>query len=224
MLYISHMIKYLCRVLRKNTSISIQEAVIQLKEVCSMQQELINKYDNEILVVKRQCRNAIDNNVAKHEKLYYIKKIKIIQFHQSSLRKRLLACTEKQYHLESLQLTVAHLNAIKGATYSMRHFMKESDVSKVEELQENMSDLISDACEIQNIVSEDINQDHDWDDSDLERELEELTNDDTLWPEVPLLSHEKQDHTEPNDIDPSTPLMTREPSEDPQRVRRAVLA
>lgn len=201
------MLKSICKIVRRSNSISIQEAVIKLKEVCRMQQELINKYDSEIAVVKRQCRLAIDKKVSKQEKLYYMRKIKIIQYHQESLRKRLLACTEKQYHLESLQLTVAHLDAIKGATYSMRSFMKESDVEKVEELQDNLADLISNACEIQNIVSQDINQDHDWDEEDLERELEDLSNDDTLWPEVPLESPSQSNYTEPNDIDSSTPLI-----------------
>lgn len=186
---------------------------MQLKEVCVMMQELINKYNNEIAIVKRQCKQSVTTD--KQVALYYLKKIKIIQYHQNSLRKRLLVCTEKQYYLESLQLTVKHLEAVKSATYTMRTFVKESDVEKVEQLQDNLADLISNACEIQNIVSQDINQDHDWDDSDLERELEDLSRDNTQWPEVPDQLPKQSMYTDSNDIDPSVPLMSRTEAYDP---------
>lgn len=201
------MIKSLCNLFYKSKGISVHEAVIKLKEVCAMQQEMINKYDTEIAVVKRLCRASIDKKETKQAQLYYIRKIKIIQFHQQSMRKRLLACTQKQYYLESIQLTVSHLDAIKSATDTLKHVMKQSDVEKVEQLQDNLSELISDACEIQNIVSEDINQTHDFTDEDLEKELEELTNDTKLWPEVSLQTPKQSVDIDENDIDPSTPLM-----------------
>lgn len=201
------MIKTWCVWFMKKNKLSIQDSVIKLKEVCSMQQELITKYDNEILVVRRKCKKAINNKATKEEKLYYIKKIKIIQYHQNSLRKRLLACTEKQYYLESMQITAIHIDAIKSATGTLKQFMKDTDVQKVEELQETMSELIADACEIQNIVSEDINQDHSWTDEELEKELEDLNHDESLFSEVSLDTPTPSIDTENDDIDVSTPLM-----------------
>lgn len=201
------MIKTWCVWFMKKNKLSIQDSVIKLKEVCSMQQELIKKYDNEILVVRRKCKKAINNKATKEEKLYYIKKIKIIQYHQNSLRKRLLACTEKQYYLESMQITATHIDAIKSATGTLKQFMKDTDVQKVEELQETMSELIADACEIQNIVSEDINQDHSWTDEELEKELEDLNHDESLFSEVSLDTPTPSIDTENDDIDVSTPLM-----------------
>jgi charged multivesicular body protein 5 len=198
-----NMIKNICVWFNNKNKLSIQETVIKLKEVCHMQEELIQKYENQINVVKRTCIQK----KTKQEKLFYMKKIKIIQYHRDSMRKRLLACTEKQYHLESIQLTVAHLDAIKVATTTLKNFMKDTDVQKVEELQENMSDLIADACEIQNIVSEDINQDHSWSDEELEKELKLLDHDDTLFPEVPLHTPSQSIDIEMHDTDVSTPLM-----------------
>ena len=219
------MIKSICIWFSKKNTLSIQDSVIKLKEVCDMQQQLIQKYDKEINIVKRKCKIAIDNKATKAEKLYYIKKIKIIQYHQESLRKRLLACTEKQYHLESMQITVSHIDAIKSATGTLKHFMKETDVQKVEELQENMSELIADACEIQNIVSEDIKQDHSWTDEELEKELEDLNHDDSLFAEVSLDTPTPSIDTENDDIDVSTPLMnTRQTEQDFQSVKIAVYA
>lgn len=219
------MIKSICIWFSKKNTLSIQDSVIKLKEVCDMQQQLIQKYDKEINIVKRKCKIAIDNKATKAEKLYYIKKIKIIQYHQESLRKRLLACTEKQYHLESMQITVSHIDAIKSATGTLKHFMKETDVQKVEELQENMSELIAEACEIQNIVSEDINQDHSWTEEELEKELEDLNHDDSLFSEVSLDTPTPSIDTENDDIDVSTPLMnTRQTEQDFQSVKIAVYA
>lgn len=219
------MIKSICIWLSKKNTLSIQDSVIKLKEVCDMQQQLIHKYDKEIDIVKRKCKIAIDNKASKAEKLYYIKKIKIIQYHQESLRKRLLACTEKQYHLESMRITVSHIDAIKTATGTLKHFMKETDVQKVEELQENMSELIADACEIQNIVSEDINQDHSWTEEELEKELEDLNHDDSLFSEVSLDTPTPSIDIENDDIDVSTPLMNnRQTEQDFQNVKIAVYA
>ena len=219
------MIKSICIWFSKKNTLSIQDSVIKLKEVCDMQQQLIQKYDKEINIVKRKCKIAIDNKASKAEKLYYIKKIKIIQYHQESLRKRLLACTEKQYHLESMQITVSHIDAIKSATGTLKHFMKETDVQKVEELQENMSELIAEACEIQNIVSEDINQDHSWTEEELEKELEDLNHDDSLFSEVSLDTPTPSIDIENDDIDVSTPLMNnRQTEQDFQSVKIAVYA
>ncbi len=219
------MIKTWCVWFMKKNKLSIQDSVIKLKEVCSMQQELITKYDNEILVVRRKCKKAINNKATKEEKLYYIKKIKIIQYHQNSLRKRLLACTEKQYYLESMQITAIHIDAIKSATGTLKQFMKDTDVQKVEELQETMSELIADACEIQNIVSEDINQDHSWTDEELEKELEDLNHDESLFSEVSLDTPTPSIDTENDDIDVSTPLMnTPQSQQDFQSVKIAEYA
>lgn len=219
------MINSLCIWFRKKNTLSIQDSVIKLKEVCNMQQQLIQKYDKEIYIVKRKCKMAIDNKATKTEKLYYIKKIKIIQYHQESLRKRLLACTEKQYHLESMQITVSHIDAIKSATGTLKHFMKETDVQKVEELQENMSELIAEACEIQNIVSEDINQDHSWTEEELEKELEDLNHDESLFSEVSLDTPTPSIDIENDDTDVSTPLMnTQQDKQDFQSVKIAVYA
>lgn len=219
------MIKGLCIWIYKKNQLSIHDAVVKLKEVCTMQQELIDKYDNEIDVVRRQCRIAINNKASKSQKLYYIKKIKIIEYHQESLRKRLLACTEKQYHLESMQLTVNHIDAIKMASNTLKQFMKQTDIEKVEKLQENMSDLIADAMEIQTIVSENVNQQHDWADEDLEKELEALNNDETLWPDIPLVTPNQSNDIETNGTDSSTPLMTySEKTQDYRKISTVELA
>jgi len=183
----------------------IDEALQQLKGVCVLIQGVIHKYDTEIAVVKRQCREAINRKESKQSKLYYIRKIKLIQFHQDSARKRLFACTEKQYHLESLQHVSLHVEAIKSATHALKHVMKQTDIEKIEKLQDNLSELIDGAVEMQSIISQDIHTQHEWDDDDLEQELSLLTSDSTLWPEVRLTPVE--DDEVRRDTDVSTPLI-----------------
>jgi len=198
------MLKTLIRCFIKSNAACIEDALLKLKEVCILLQGQVTKYDREIDMVKRQCRAAIDNKDSKQAKLYHIRKIKLIQHHQDSTRKRLLACTEKQYHLESIKITVLHLDAIRTATGALGHIMKETDVQKVEELQDNLSDLINDAADIQNIVSQDINERYDWDEDDLEKELTELAEDSVLWP---VVSMDQSTDGEMNDTDISTPLI-----------------
>lgn len=196
------MFKIFFKCFEKSTQLSIEEAGKKLQDVCIMLQDLIKTYEKDIILVKQQCRASIDRKESKQARLYYIKKIKMIQYHQDSARKRLLACSEKQYHLENVNVVAAHVDAIKTATNALGSIMKESDIEKVEELQDKLSDLITNAVEIQNIVSDDSALE--FDEAELESELEELSKDTRYWPEVRLST---SDHEDSGYIDPSVPLI-----------------
>ncbi len=71
-----------------------------------------------------------------------------------------------------------------------------------EELQDKLSDLITNAVEIQNIVSDDSALE--FDEAELESELEELSKDTRYWPDVRLST---SDHEDSVYIDPSVPLI-----------------
>jgi len=90
----------------------------------------------------------------------------------------------------------------------MKKYMKQQDISKVEDLMESLGEYIADATDISNIISEDINpQDLDYDDESLEKELEELGRSEMSWPEVPV---HKQEQSSDEDVDDTNPLLTLE--------------
>ena len=82
----------------------------------------------------------------------------------------------------------------------MKNIMKQIKF-QIENLQSSLSDMISDAIEIQNIVNEPVGA-VDIDDEELETELKQLMeNKEEHWPEVPLQtpprkqSEEEEDNT-----------------------------
>ncbi len=166
---------------------SIQDSIIQLHHVIELLTELDNKYERDIeekrSEIKELCKNKQGN---KNKKIYLIKTIKLIEFHRHSIQKRMIACQSKQYHLESLNIARIQLNALNATSKTFKKFMKENDINKIEQLQENFSEMIEGAIEIDDIIMENTSN-ISFDDIDIESELKRITHDDYhLLPNVPV--------------------------------------
>ena len=72
----------------------------------------------------------------------------MIRHHKRNLEARLASCMDKRYHLESLNVTQMHIRAVRTTTKTFAQFLEVNDVERVEALQETLTDMISDACEI----------------------------------------------------------------------------
>lgn len=126
-----------------------------------------------------------------------------------SATKRLLAIDQQILTLEGIKMSALHLETVKFTTLTMKKYMKQQDINKVEDLMESLGEYIADATDISNIISEDISpQDLDYDDESLERELEELGRSDRLWPAVPLHKPEQSSDEDERDTSPLLSLET----------------
>ena len=72
----------------------------------------------------------------------------------NKLEKRLTACLNKRYHLESLNVTKMHIEAVRMTSNTFSKFIQEHDIERVEELKETLSTMIEDACEINDTLTE----------------------------------------------------------------------
>jgi hypothetical protein len=79
--------------------------------------------------------------------------IHIIRHHKEQLEKRMTACLSKRYQLESLNVTQMHLQAIQTTSATFEQFLKENDIDRVSQIQDTLTEMIEDACEITEIVS-----------------------------------------------------------------------
>ncbi len=59
----------------------------------------------------------------------------------------------KRYQLESLNVTKMHIKAVQSTTKTYRQFLDEHDIEKVERLQDTLTEMIEDACEINDTIS-----------------------------------------------------------------------
>tara|TARA_B110000858_G_scaffold183346_1_gene223579 strand:- start:86 stop:709 length:624 start_codon:yes stop_codon:yes gene_type:complete len=134
----------------KNKAIQIIESIQSLHHVEQTLQALIDKYQKQI---DEQRNKAKQNMSSKSESTRHIKRLLLIRRHQQQLENRMLSLLNKRYTLESLNVTKMHLSAIKQTSTTFKHFLKAHDIDKVCDMQETLTEMISDACEINDVIS-----------------------------------------------------------------------
>jgi len=152
----------------RNSTHQIVECVQQMQSVEKTLSTLIAKYNKQIKEERRLARHKLYN---KTESIHHVRKCQIIRHHKQKLEKRLESCMNKRYQLESLNVTKMHLDAIKLTSKTFRHFLHENDVEKVEKLQDTLSSMIEDACEINESLETDV---FEVDESELEDEYNSI--------------------------------------------------
>ena len=117
---------------------SIQDSIIQLNNVLKLLEELDQKYEREIeqrrIEIKKLCKSKQNN---KSKKIFLIKTIKIIETQRNSIQRRMISCQSKQYQLESLNISKMQLTALKTSSQTFNKFIKDNDVNKIEQLQDD---------------------------------------------------------------------------------------
>lgn len=190
-------------------TVDLEEAVLRLKEVGNLLRQQISKYDGDLNLAIKTCKLSIVRKESKTNQIYYLKRKKLIEHHMASATKRLLAIDQQILTLEGIKMSALHLETVRFTTTTMKRYMKQQDITKVEDLMESLGEYIADATDISNIISEDINpQDLDYDDESLEKELEELGRSETSWPEVPVHKPEQSSDEDERDTSPLLPLET----------------
>ena len=183
---------------------TISECIIQLKEVILLLEELDRKYNNDINTLKNEIRHASN----KKTKIFKLKKIKLLDYHKTTIQKRVLSCHEKQYYLENLKIASAHIDVLKKSTATFKTYMKQNDIDKIEQIQDDFSDLVEKSIEIQNIVTEAIPSYDLPDDEELEKELETMSFDLQEVPTDDITLSQNTDDEEKSNTLVSTPLLT----------------
>ena len=203
------MLRRLVDCIRPPVTVDLEEAVLRLKEVGNLLRQQISKYDGDLNLAIKTTKLAIVRKESKSNQIYYLKRKKLIEHHLSSATKRLLAIDQQILTLEGIKMSALHLETVRFTTTTMKKYMKQQDITKVEDLMESLGEYMAEATDISNIISEDINpQDLDYDEDSLEKELEELGRSETSWPEVPAHKPEQSSDEDERDTSPLLPLET----------------
>lgn len=167
----------------KSTTTQVIECIHQLQDVENTLQRLVDKYESQIRAEQRFVRQKIHR---KPDCMRHMRTIKIIKHHKHNMEQRLTACMNKRYQLESLNVTKMHIKAVKTTTKTYRQFLNENDIEKVEQLQDTLTEMIEDACEINQVISETPSA-FEVDEEEVEREYDSICSELQL-PEVPTHS------------------------------------
>ena len=201
------MIKSIKNCIFPTNTLSIEESIMKLKEVSSLLKQQISKYDTDYINTRISLKKSIRDKQSKHAQIYLLKKSKLIKYHMDLASKRLISLDQQQLQLESIKMTAMHLDAIRTSTRTLKTYMKQTDIDKVEEMQDNLSELIAQSTDIQNILSEEMDNGFVIDESELEAELVELEKDDIELPQVPSHKIPELNRVDSDDNDASTPLI-----------------
>ena len=183
----------------RSKAVQIIESIQSLHHVEQTLQALIDKYQKQI---DEQRNKAKQKMKSKSESTRYIKRFMLIRRYQAQLENRMLSLLNKRYTLESLNVTKMHLNAIKQTTNTFKQFLKANDIDKVCDMQETLTEMISDACEITEVISS-TDSIEGIDDDEIEKEylkMVEETRDDSqvksqiVFPSVPSQQIERKEN------------------------------
>jgi hypothetical protein len=195
----------------------VVECVQELHRVETTLGHLIDKYEQQIKEQRGEARAKMND---KSNCLRHMRTIHIIRHHKEQLEKRMTACLSKRYQLESLNVTQMHLQAIQTTSATFEQFLKANDIDRVSQIQDTLTEMIEDACEITDIVSA---TPVDIDDDDIENDYNALvaslqsvqTSVQVEFPSVPTT---ELTCTEPEQLE-TLPLCTRGL---PEKVERGV--
>lgn len=98
----------------------------------------------------------------------------LIRHHKQNMEKRLTACMNKRYELETLNITKMHIKAVQSTTRTYRQFLDENDIEKVERLQDTLAEMIEDACEINQLQLSNTPTAFEVDEDEIEREYDTI--------------------------------------------------
>lgn len=150
----------------------VVECIQELQRVEKTLQQLIDKYSKQIQEHTRMARAKMYH---KPDALQHIRTIRIIRIHKQKMMVRLTNCIAKRYQLESLNVTKMHIEAVKLTTSTFHNFLQHNDVERVAQLQDTLTDMIEDACEINQVLQQPLGPDT-IDENELEEEYESMCN------------------------------------------------
>lgn len=123
----------------------------QLQQVEVTLGHLIDKYAKQIREQQLEARAKMK---WKADCMRHVRSIRVIRHHKNQMETRLTACMSKRYQLESLNVTKMHLKAIQNTSSTFEHFLKENQVERVIAIQDTLAEMIEDACEINEVISQ----------------------------------------------------------------------
>ena len=157
----------------KSPSVQVVECIHQLQDVEKTLQRLILKYETQIKNEQRLARTKMHR---KSDCIRHMRNIHLIRHHKENMEKRMTACMDKRYQLESLNVTKMHIKAVQSTTKTYRQFLDEHDIEKVERLQDTLAEMIDDACEINETLNASPST-FEVDEDEIEREYDSICAD-----------------------------------------------
>lgn len=160
--------------------VSVEKAIKEMRQVEAVLQDMIHKYER----IKTETKVKFKEETARRRKLMHLKRIKTLDHHITQCEAKLIACVNKQYALEQLEISKMQIEAIKSSTSIFKSFSKYNPIHKIEDLQETMEERLEDLADITDLLTTGTVE---FDDDELLAELNDIEGEQMVeeMPEVP---------------------------------------
>lgn len=149
---------------------NVVQCIQEMQKVEKTLSLLIDKYEKQIKQQRNFARHKLYN---KDECIVHVKTIMVIKYHKTKLEERLTSCLNKRYHLESLNVTKMHIEAVRMTSKTFSSFLKEHDIQRIEQLKDSLTDMIDDACDINDTLNRNSGP-YQADDDEIEEEYRKM--------------------------------------------------
>lgn len=129
--------------------VSVEKAIKEMRQVEAVLQDMIHKYER----IKVETRVKFREETVKRRKLMHLRRIKTLEHHITQCEAKLIACVNKQYALEQLEISKMQIEAIKASTSIFKSFSKYNPIHKIEDLQESMEERLEDLADITDLLT-----------------------------------------------------------------------
>lgn len=120
-----------------------------MRQVEAVLQEMIHKYER----IKTETKVRFSEEPNKRRKLMHLKRMKTLDHHIVQCEAKLIACVNKQYALEQLEVAKMQIEAIKSSTSIFKSFSKYNPIHKIEDLQESMEEKLEDLADLSDLLT-----------------------------------------------------------------------
>ena len=158
---------------RKNSN--VRKCLIHLKDIETMTSEMLSKYRRQVADIEADVKHGLKRGYNKQSLITKLRRKKIITHHITQCEQKIDVLVQKQYQLEQLNITIMQIDALRDTTKIMKNFTKTNNIEKIEQLTDTMNELQDNIMDINESLNTDI---LDFDDNELEDELNELNRSD----------------------------------------------
>jgi len=159
---------------------------------------MLRKYQRQHDDLHRDILTSLREKGDKQLMLHKLRRKKIILHYMESTRKKIASIVSKQYALENLNITRLQLQAIKDTVKVFKVFNKSHSYEKIDNLKDQLEELTDQFMDVENLITEESSL-LQFDDSELEEELNQLNDGSLSFPEIPMheieLTTTKDDQT-----------------------------
>lgn len=162
-----------CAFTKKNHRDLMIQSIEHLRSIDQLLESMQSKYDRQIEDIDQEVKSGIKRGVNKQLLLAKLRKKKIISHYVTQCSAKRDQILHKQYALEQLSIGSMQLEAMKSTANVFKKFTKTNSVEKIEQLQDSMEEFQDQVMEIDEIINKD---NVDFDEGELEQELQEMYN------------------------------------------------